>query len=40
MKWRSFLDERRIGMNIFKIPKYIWWENMDILMQNVNLDEV
>ena len=27
-------------MNIFKIPKYIWWENMDILMQNVNLDEI
>ena len=26
-------------MNIFELPRYKWWKNMKILMENVNLDE-
>lgn len=27
-------------MNIFEIPRYTWWESMELIIQNVNLDSV
>lgn len=27
-------------MNIFELPKYTWWEHMELLVENVNLTDI
>lgn len=27
-------------MNLFELPKYQWWNHMETIMQNVNLDQI
>lgn len=40
MGWESNMDGGKLEMNIFELQRNKWWENMNKIMENVNLNEV
>lgn len=40
MGWKCDLDGGKIKVNIFELPRNKWWEHMERIVENVNLDEI